>query len=94
MFLMLFMFFQAEVGILFHCVTGVQTCALPICDHKVGMTLTARPIDPAPLANDRVYRQLRSRIMHGDIPPAQALTLRGIGQRIRCLDDPGTRSYS
>ena len=25
-----FFFFQAEVGIRVHCVTGVQTCALPI----------------------------------------------------------------
>lgn len=31
-------------------------------------------------AHDRVYRRLRSRIMHGDILPGQALTLRGIGQ--------------
>src|SRR5260221_9769352 len=27
----LFFFFQAEDGIRDHCVTGVQTCALPIC---------------------------------------------------------------
>src|SRR5947207_4725710 len=27
----LFFFFQAEAGIRAHCVTGVQTCALPIC---------------------------------------------------------------
>src|SRR5438132_202252 len=26
-------FFQAEDGIRDHCVTGVQTCALPILDH-------------------------------------------------------------
>jgi len=44
------------------------------------MALTARPIDPAPLVHDRVYRALRTRIMHGDIPPGQALTLRGIGR--------------
>lgn len=30
--------------------------------------------------HDQVYRRLRSRIMHGDIMPGQALTLRGIGQ--------------
>src|SRR5919202_6255006 len=28
---MFFFFFQAEDGIRDHCVTGVQTCALPIC---------------------------------------------------------------
>ncbi|MEO9518540.1 MAG: GntR family transcriptional regulator [Paracoccaceae bacterium] len=31
-------------------------------------------------AHERVYRQLRSRIMHGEILPGAALTLRGIGQ--------------
>src|SRR5438132_7572191 len=30
--LIFFFFFQAEDGILDHCVTGVQTCALPIFD--------------------------------------------------------------
>ncbi|MBC7133764.1 MAG: GntR family transcriptional regulator [Roseovarius sp.] len=34
--------------------------------------------DPAPMAHDRVYRGLRGRIMHGEIAPGQALTLRGI----------------
>src|SRR5260221_10015012 len=28
--LLIFFFFQAEDGIRYHCVTGVQTCALPI----------------------------------------------------------------
>src|SRR5438132_11423725 len=31
-FLFFFFFFQAEDGIRDHCVTGVQTCALPISD--------------------------------------------------------------
>src|SRR5260221_511246 len=30
-YLLVFFFFQAEDGIRDHCVTGVQTCALPIC---------------------------------------------------------------
>src|SRR5260221_7742108 len=30
----LFFFFQAEDGIRDHCVTGVQTCALPISSHS------------------------------------------------------------
>ena len=44
------------------------------------MSLTARPSESSTLAHDRVYRHLRSRIMHGDLPPGQALTLRGIGK--------------
>ncbi|BBU54622.1 MULTISPECIES: GntR family transcriptional regulator [Mameliella] len=31
-------------------------------------------------AHDRVYRGLRTRIMHGQMAPGQALTLRGIGR--------------
>src|SRR5438132_319244 len=34
-------FFQAEDGIRHHCVTGVQTCALPICSG-------AKPAPPPP----------------------------------------------
>ena len=30
-----FFFFQAEDGIRDHCVTGVQTCALPICLFEI-----------------------------------------------------------
>ena len=41
------------------------------------MLISPRP-DPAPAAHDRVYRGLRSRIMHGEIAPGKALTLRGI----------------
>jgi len=44
------------------------------------MNLTARSMDAAPLAHDRVYRRLRTRIMYGDLPPGHALTLRGIAR--------------
>lgn len=42
--------------------------------------LTTRSADSHSATHDRVYRSLRSRIMHGEIPPGQALTLRGIGK--------------
>ncbi|WP_424832562.1 GntR family transcriptional regulator [Ruegeria sp.] len=42
--------------------------------------LTTRPTDSQTATHDRVYRALRSRIMHGEIAPGQALTLRGIGK--------------
>ena len=38
-----------------------------------------RIVDPVPAAHERVYRSLRSRIMHGEIDPGTSLTLRGIG---------------
>jgi DNA-binding GntR family transcriptional regulator len=44
------------------------------------MLLQARPADPSLAAHDRVYRSLRTRIMHGEIAPGAALTLRGIGR--------------
>ncbi|WP_425043106.1 GntR family transcriptional regulator [Primorskyibacter sp. S87] len=34
----------------------------------------------APVAHDHVYRTLRTRILHGEIAPGHALTLRGIGR--------------
>lgn len=44
------------------------------------MGLPTRLSDNTSLAHDRVYRQLRTRIMHGEIQPGTALTLRGIGE--------------
>ena len=41
------------------------------------MTLTARPSDLA--AHERLYRALRVQVMHGELAPGQALTIRGIG---------------
>ncbi len=42
--------------------------------------LSARPSESQTVTHDRVYRALRARIMHGEISPGQALTLRGIGK--------------
>lgn len=44
------------------------------------MTTPVRTTEAITAVHDRVYRRLRSRIMHGDIPPGQALTLRGVAQ--------------
>ncbi len=40
----------------------------------------ARISDPGALAHERVYRALRSRIMHGELAPGVGMTLRGIGK--------------
>src|SRR5260221_9495360 len=42
----LFFFFQAEDGIRDHCVTGVQTCALPICCFFFHPPLASAPARP------------------------------------------------
>lgn len=44
------------------------------------MLIQPRPIDSNTPAHDQVYRALRQRIMHGEIEPGHALTLRGIGE--------------
>ncbi|MEE4120494.1 MAG: GntR family transcriptional regulator [Paracoccaceae bacterium] len=53
------------------------------------MLYTPRPSDvtapaaqpaAAPAAHERLYRVLRTRIMHGEIGPGEALTLRGLGR--------------
>src|SRR5437879_13332586 len=41
-----FFFFQAEDGIRDTSVTGVQTCALPICGHRGSESALPRPADP------------------------------------------------
>ena len=56
------------------------------------MNLTQRPADATPLAHDRVYRRLRGRIMHGDLPPGHALTLRGIGREYGVSMTPARES--
>mgnify|MGYP005988750051 CR=1 FL=1 len=44
------------------------------------MLIPARIQEHTTSAHDRVYRSLRTSIMHGKLPPGQALTLRGIGK--------------
>src|SRR6056297_195188 len=42
--------------------------------------MNPRPTETgAAVAHDRVYRALRTRIMHGEVGPGQAMTLRGVG---------------
>lgn len=40
-----------------------------------------RPADSGSAAHDRIYRTLRSRIMHGELTPGTSMTLRGIGRQ-------------
>ena len=54
--------------------------------------LTPRPIDTTIAAHDRVYRSLRSRIMHGELEPGQSLTLRGIAKHYEVSMTPARES--
>jgi DNA-binding GntR family transcriptional regulator len=40
-----------------------------------------RLTDPNAAAHERVYRSLRQQVLHGELAPGQALTLRGIGRQ-------------
>ncbi len=42
--------------------------------------LMPRPTDPNAHAHERVYRTLRQQVLHGELAPGQALTLRGVGK--------------
>ncbi|MGG7644935.1 GntR family transcriptional regulator [Rhodovulum sp. YNF3179] len=44
------------------------------------MLISPRPADTTAAAHDRVYRKLRTQIMHGELAPGQPLTLRGLAK--------------
>ncbi|MBO9452503.1 GntR family transcriptional regulator [Tropicibacter sp. R16_0] len=50
--------------------------------------MNARTTEQTASAHDRVYRMLRTRIMHGEIAPGQAMTLRGIGSEFEVSMTP------
>lgn len=53
------------------------------------MLLNPRPNETgAAVAHERVYRTLRTRVMHGEILPGQALTLRGLGKEFEVSMTP------
>ena len=53
--------------------------------------MSAKP-DPLPAAHERVYRALRTQIMHGELAPGAALTLRGIGAEFGVSMTPARES--
>ena len=54
--------------------------------------LSPRPPDQTGAAHDRVYRSLRSKIMHGELEPGQSLTLRGIAKSYEVSMTPARES--
>ncbi|WP_368345676.1 GntR family transcriptional regulator [Pelagovum sp. HNIBRBA483] len=45
------------------------------------MLVQTKQSDQTGVAHERVYRALRTRIMHGELEPGQSLTLRGLGKQ-------------
>jgi len=56
------------------------------------MLLQSRPSDTTASAHDRVYRTLRGQIMHGELSPGAAMTLRGIGAQFDVSMTPARES--
>lgn len=54
--------------------------------------MSTRTTEQTASAHDRVYRMLRTRIMHGEIAPGQAMTLRGIGSEFDVSMTPARES--
>src|SRR5436190_11028871 len=76
---MLFFFSQAEDGIRDHCVTGVQTCALPISVATSASPPTSLDTLDFPIGKSRV-----SRLAGGDADVATALrAIRGTSAAFR-----------
>ncbi|MCA3542388.1 MAG: GntR family transcriptional regulator, partial [Rhodobacter sp.] len=44
------------------------------------MPIQTRLPDSKLAEHDRLYRSLRVQVMHGELPPGQALTLRGLAR--------------
>ncbi len=62
--------------------TGSQRGIDPACASVFAVVMPIQPrlTDPNAAAHERVYRTLRQQVMHGEVPPGQAMTLRGIGK--------------
>jgi len=52
------------------------------------MVIVPRPSDPNASAHERVYRSLRQQVMHGELDPGQAMTLRGLGAQFEVSMTP------
>jgi DNA-binding GntR family transcriptional regulator len=52
------------------------------------MLSAPRPLDPTFAAHERLYRSLRQQVMHGEMNPGQALTLRGIARQFNVSMTP------
>ena len=79
-----FFFFQAEDGIRDYDVTGVQTCALPIC--QLPYVSFIEPVDPPSLPENKTGRTLhRSNVINAEYPTGRHYN--GEGINIMMQDD-------
>src|SRR5205085_7443107 len=93
-----FFFFQAEDGIRDLTVTGVQTCALPICRRVSGGALPADCVERQGVLSDlREMHRARCRVLlnrRSSRPAAAVRAARGRAHRRSVLDRKSTRLNS
>src|SRR5215213_3835938 len=88
-----FFFFQAEDGIRDWSVTGVQTCALPICERDCSIQRRHQKlIEESPAPEWIVDEALRERIGKIAVEAAKAVDYRGAGT-VEGLLDAETNEY-
>src|SRR5438132_2786120 len=81
-----FFFFQAEDGIRDHCVTGVQTCALPISaagsERAAGGAFGASPCEHARRPNAAIKHAVPRKGRSSDCNPGASLIIRSEERRV------------
>src|SRR5256885_7871110 len=63
-----FFFFQAEDGIRDYKVTGVQTCALPICSDKISIPISQRIKQSVSAGIWMLRQQVGQRLLESSVP--------------------------
>src|SRR5688500_19974154 len=87
--IILFFFFQAEVGIRAYKVTGVQTCALPISLPQLPHLRQTTP-QPIPPIRQRHTKRRRRDICHHPVGRRRGIALEGGGRnRLNRHPSPG-----
>src|SRR3712207_2382481 len=84
--LVIFIFFQAEDGIRDIGVTGVQTCALPICDEKDAIPVP--PSGSAPVRSPSDRTRTRPRWHHDAVTHARQHVIQVVAHRGASEDAP------
>src|SRR5256886_15291632 len=91
---MLFFFFQAEDGIRDLTVTGVQTCALPICARSSpGRNASSSASDHANPAS-RIADRIASSVTTVGVMPARILQSPSVAAALTILGDPPAHSIT
>ena len=65
---------------------------MTLAPRPMPLPLSPRLADPNAAAHERVYRSLRQQVLHGELAPGQAMTLRGIAEQFGVSMTPARES--